>query len=145
MFLDWWGTIAHGIGCLVLTYLIVSFVTFIHACFLRPAKDLKKYGEWALVTGATDGIGKAIAMELSRKGLKILLVSRSADKLEEAKKELPGPGGEICAIDFGDFKKDVLAKAIQGKGKLLILCSIAQFCWRWQACWTNVTRALPTI
>jgi hypothetical protein len=30
-----------------------------------------RYGEWAVVTGATDGIGKAIAKELSKKGMKV--------------------------------------------------------------------------
>ena len=35
----------------------------------------------AVVTGATDGIGKAYAEELARQGLNIVLVSRSEEKL----------------------------------------------------------------
>ena len=31
-------------------------------------KLTKKYGEWAVVTGATDGVGKAMSFELARKG-----------------------------------------------------------------------------
>ena len=45
--------------------------------------NLKKYGDWAVVTGCTDGIGKAYAEKLAKKGLNIVLLSRSLDKLNE--------------------------------------------------------------
>lgn len=45
-------------------------------------KGLKKAGEWAIVTGATDGIGKAYANELARDGLNIMLISRNSEKLD---------------------------------------------------------------
>ena len=45
--------------------------------------NLKKYGDWAVVTGCTDGIGKAYAEKLAKKGLNIVLLSRSFDKLNE--------------------------------------------------------------
>lgn len=112
-----WGTLAHGIGCIVLCKLIFEIGKFIQCCFLRPAKDLKKYGEWAVVTGATDGIGKAIAMELSKKGMKILLVSRTQEKLDETKKELKTEA-DTCAIDFSDFgeaKREKMKQAMAGK------------------------------
>ncbi len=41
---------------------------FFFIYFLRPAKNLKFYGSWAVVTGATDGIGKAYCVELAKKG-----------------------------------------------------------------------------
>ena len=60
-----------------------SFFYILYKTLLRGGKNLKKsYGEWAVVTGATDGIGKAIAFELARKGMSVLLIGRSADKLE---------------------------------------------------------------
>ncbi len=37
---------------------------YIHQVFVHVAQ----YGEWAIVTGATDGIGKAVSMELAKKG-----------------------------------------------------------------------------
>ncbi|KAG7196946.1 hypothetical protein KM043_000214 [Ampulex compressa] len=45
-------------------------------------------GKWAIVTGATDGIGKAFAQALAEKGLDIVLVSRSLNKLEDVAAEI---------------------------------------------------------
>lgn len=42
----------------------------------------EKYGPWALVTGATSGIGEAISHQLAAKGLNIILVARKKDELE---------------------------------------------------------------
>ena len=36
----------------------------------------------AVVTGASSGIGKALARELARRGHSLILVARSADKME---------------------------------------------------------------
>uniref|UniRef100_A0A8C6RGR8 Very-long-chain 3-oxoacyl-CoA reductase n=1 Tax=Nannospalax galili TaxID=1026970 RepID=A0A8C6RGR8_NANGA len=45
-------------------------------------------GEWAVVTGSTDGIGKAYAEELAKRGMKIVLISRSQDKLNQVSSEI---------------------------------------------------------
>ncbi|TGZ72633.1 hypothetical protein CRM22_001968 [Opisthorchis felineus] len=50
--------------------------------------QLKKAGKWAIVTGATDGIGKAYARELAKDGLNIMLISRSQEKLDKVSKEI---------------------------------------------------------
>ena len=42
----------------------------------------------ALVTGASSGIGKDIAIELSQRGYEIILVARNKEKLEEIAKSL---------------------------------------------------------
>eukprot|EP00124_Ichthyophonus_hoferi_P003374 Ihof_evm2s289 gene=Ihof_evmTU2s289 len=73
---------------LVTAATIYYIVKLVYIYFLRPGKDLKKYGAWAVVTGSTDGIGKAYAMELARKGLNIVLVSRALDKLNVVAKEI---------------------------------------------------------
>ncbi|XP_074014306.1 inactive hydroxysteroid dehydrogenase-like protein 1 isoform X2 [Numenius arquata] len=43
---------------------------------------VKRYGKWAVVTGSTDGIGKAYAEELAKRGVNIILISRNKEKLE---------------------------------------------------------------
>ncbi|MCJ7467884.1 MAG: SDR family NAD(P)-dependent oxidoreductase [Maribacter sp.] len=48
----------------------------------------KKYGEYALITGGSSGIGKAIANELANKGLNLILVARKKEELQQAAKEI---------------------------------------------------------
>jgi 17beta-estradiol 17-dehydrogenase / very-long-chain 3-oxoacyl-CoA reductase len=60
--------------------------------FLRPGKNLKKLGKWAVVTGATDGIGKAYAMALAKKGMSVVLISRTEAKLKEVQGEIIAKG-----------------------------------------------------
>jgi len=49
-----------------------------------------RYGKnsWAVVTGASDGIGKAFVFELAKDGFNIVLVGRNREKLEGVEKEL---------------------------------------------------------
>lgn len=59
--------------------------------YIRKGHDIKKrYGErsWVLVTGATDGIGKGFCIEFAKKGLNIILVSRTKSKLSKVSEEL---------------------------------------------------------
>ncbi|XP_014052911.1 very-long-chain 3-oxoacyl-CoA reductase isoform X1 [Salmo salar] len=65
--------------------------------------DLKAYGQWAVVTGATSGIGKAYANELAKRGLDIVLVSRSKDKLHIVAKEIESQHGRQTQIIQTDF------------------------------------------
>ncbi|XP_075045008.1 inactive hydroxysteroid dehydrogenase-like protein 1 isoform X3 [Mixophyes fleayi] len=44
---------------------------------------IRQYGEWAVVTGATDGIGKAYAEELASHGVNIILLGRNMEKLQK--------------------------------------------------------------
>ena len=51
---------------------------------------IERYGNrsWALVTGATDGIGKAFCEELALIGFNIILVARNPEKLNKVTKEI---------------------------------------------------------
>ena len=62
-------------------------------------------GKVALVTGASSGIGLAVARRLARDGASVALVARTRDKLDEAVRELDGPEGRAVAypVDVKDF------------------------------------------
>lgn len=67
-------------------------------------KKLAEYGRWALVTGGTSGIGEAFCHRLAERGLNVLIVSRSKDKLERVCKEVGEKHGvetDWMAYDFG--------------------------------------------
>ena len=72
--------------------------------------NLKKYGSWAVVTGCTDGIGKAYAEALAKKGLNIVLISRTLEKLQEQAKfieEKYKVETKVISADFtGNFLGD---------------------------------------
>jgi 17beta-estradiol 17-dehydrogenase / very-long-chain 3-oxoacyl-CoA reductase len=67
--------------------------------------DLKTLGKWAVITGATDGIGKGYAVELAKRGLNVFLISRSEDRLkataEEIRKAAPNVETKYLVVDFG--------------------------------------------
>ena len=50
-------------------------------------------GRIALVTGASQGIGRACAIELARAGAHVALAARSLDKLEAVAQEITALGG----------------------------------------------------
>ncbi|MEL6963930.1 MAG: SDR family NAD(P)-dependent oxidoreductase [Pseudomonadota bacterium] len=47
----------------------------------RQQRWRSRYGSWAVVTGASDGIGRAIATSLAERGMNIALIARSRDLL----------------------------------------------------------------
>jgi 17beta-estradiol 17-dehydrogenase / very-long-chain 3-oxoacyl-CoA reductase len=56
----------------------------------KNAQRLKKAypGQWAVVTGASEGIGKGYAFTLAASGYDVVLASRSQSKLDKVKMEL---------------------------------------------------------
>lgn len=55
---------------------------------LGLAIDIRTQGRWAVVTGATDGLGKAFAKAFAKQGLDVVLVSRSMSKLKDVAAEI---------------------------------------------------------
>ncbi|CAH9122638.1 unnamed protein product [Cuscuta epithymum] len=116
-----WLLLLLALGFLKLLAISVSILKWVHVNFLRPGKNLKKYGSWALVTGPTDGIGKAFAFQLARKGLNLVLVGRNPEKLKDVSDSIKAKHGQIqiksVVVDFsGDLDDGVrrIREAIEG-------------------------------
>lgn len=69
---------------------------------MGSVKDFQ--GRWALVTGASAGIGVALARELARHGAKLILTARRKDRLDALAVELSAKGCEVrtVAADLND-------------------------------------------
>ncbi|KAF3785078.1 putative oxidoreductase [Nymphaea thermarum] len=77
------------LGLLHICRALMELAWWVWASFLRPMRNLKEYGPWAIVTGSTDGIGKAIAFRLARHhGLNLVLVGRNPSKLRSVSSEI---------------------------------------------------------
>ena len=64
-------------GVVFLVYLAVRVLGFIYDLFFKGSKSLRgTKGRWAVVTGASEGIGKEFCIQLARRGYNIALLSR---------------------------------------------------------------------
>jgi len=67
-------------------------------------------GKVVVITGASSGIGEAIAITLANKGAKVVLAARRADRLQELVKQVRSTGGEAAYLITDVTKKqDMLA------------------------------------
>jgi 3-oxoacyl-[acyl-carrier protein] reductase len=86
-------------------------------------------GRIALVTGASQGIGRACALLLAESGAKLALCARNQEKLEQLAAEIKGKGGEaeVLPLDVSNDEaiKAVVKSAIARFGKLDILVNNA--------------------
>ena len=63
-------------------------------------------GKVAIITGSSKGIGRAIAIALAKKNVKVVLNGRSKESLENTAKELRDEGFEILSVqgDVGIYE-----------------------------------------
>lgn len=80
---------------------------------------MKDDGKWAIITGASSGIGRALALEFAAGGFNVLLTGRSSDALVQVAKECEARTGvlvETVPADLsGTQSTDQLISAIHSK------------------------------
>lgn len=117
-----WILVLSSVGLFSLLKLFISLLRWVFITFLRTPKNLKDcYGSWALITGSTDGIGKAFAFELAQKGLNLILVGRNLQKLKQVSVDIlslyPNTHIKIFVLDFnGDGRAGIqeMVEVIEG-------------------------------
>ncbi|XP_028779036.1 very-long-chain 3-oxoacyl-CoA reductase 1-like [Neltuma alba] len=98
-------TVICSLGFISLSKTFIHFARWMWVMFFRPLKNLKTYSSGAIITGSTDGTGKAISLELASSGPNILLVGQNPKKLEATSKEIRDTHGshvevKLVVIDF---------------------------------------------
>ncbi|XP_044575018.1 very-long-chain 3-oxoacyl-CoA reductase isoform X1 [Cotesia glomerata] len=137
-----------AIGLRILLRLTVFIWKKLIAPGLGRGIDVATQGKWAVVTGATDGLGKAYAQALAAKGLDIVLVSRSLVKLEAVAKELRTTYGVETRVLEADLTEGPpvyakIAKLIEGL-EVGVLVNNAGMSYDHPEIFTNITEETIT-
>ncbi|KAI0272050.1 3-ketoacyl-CoA reductase [Russula aff. rugulosa BPL654] len=89
------------LGAISAAVAVSGVISFTYDTFLRPGISLRKFGAkkgaWAVVTGASDGIGREFAIQLARAGFNVLLAARNQAKLDTVVDDIVN----ACGSDSG--------------------------------------------
>lgn len=85
----------------------------------RPGRNRRherlrnRYGPWAVVTGASSGIGREMAIELAEAGLDLILVARSQATLEQMAADLAAQYGIETRVIAFDLSREAGVEAVE--------------------------------
>ena len=92
--------------------------------------DLQLRGKTALVTGASQGIGRAIAKALAAEGVRVCIAARRRELLDQLAQEIIAAGGAAPHVETVDVMADGASRALAqqaidalGKVEILINCA----------------------
>lgn len=128
--------VAFAVGTFKLTTVLLSLGSLLLQSYVLPAVNFSKYGankgNWAVITGASDGIGKEYALQLAKKGFNIVLVSRTESKLELVATEIENKYKKQTKVVAFDAAVDapenyaILAKALEGLPVTILVNNVGQ-------------------
>lgn len=107
------------LGAILLVIAVVTVVRWLWQYMWLPLQKqgprlAKRYGRgsWVLITGASDGLGKAFSQELAQYGFNLLLVSRTQEKLSRLQAELEVFGIQVRTIcaDLSDSSEHTYSR-----------------------------------
>uniref|UniRef100_A0A8C5P7E1 3-ketoacyl-CoA reductase n=1 Tax=Leptobrachium leishanense TaxID=445787 RepID=A0A8C5P7E1_9ANUR len=106
------------LGFLLCSYFLLKCFGFLKYLFPHqwgpvPLSFFRSMGEWAVVTGAGDGIGKEYAIELAKRGMNIVMISRTLEKMNAVAKEIEESTGRNVKIIQVDFTKQSIYEDIK--------------------------------
>lgn len=84
-------------------------------------------GRWVVVTGASSGIGRAVAVELARRGARLVLLGRDVDRLQATAGALGGGASEVVSLDLREPARlpSALEPVVARCGRFYGLCHCA--------------------
>lgn len=93
------------------------------------SKSMRLAGKVAFITGASRGIGAAIADRFAREGSRVCVAARSADECERVASEIRSRGGEAlaaaCDVTVRESFVPAVARAVETWGRIDILVNNA--------------------
>ncbi|KAF6760181.1 3-ketoacyl-CoA reductase [Ephemerocybe angulata] len=118
------ATVLLALGSFSVIRFVYQTLSVLLQTFVLPGTSLKKFGAkkgaWAVVTGATDGIGKEFAGQLAKAGFNVLLVARNTALLSSVGEEIQQKykvQTQSHSVDFaksGDAEYEAFEKAVAG-------------------------------
>lgn len=100
-----------------------------YACYRGDKKTMKLEGKSVVVTGASSGMGRAIALKFAEEGATIIAVARRKERLDELVKEAGGKPGHIIPfigdVSLQEVNEAMIDLAVKETGKLDILVNNA--------------------
>ncbi|XP_037635118.1 testosterone 17-beta-dehydrogenase 3 isoform X2 [Sebastes umbrosus] len=104
---------AAVIVCYGVKLLLFSRMFFPKRWFPLSKSFFTSMGEWAVVTGASEGIGRAYAFALAEQGMNVVIMSRTKGILDQVAKDIGVTTGQKVKVMVTDFTKDNIFSEIE--------------------------------
>ena len=90
------------VGIIAMIYAAPKVITYLLSLIGRLFSKnilIPRSGDFAIITGATDGIGLEYARQLAEKGYNLLLLSRNESKLKKIKNSIIADNDVVVSVD----------------------------------------------